>query len=74
MISHCPFGMYNTIIHHSTPNLTMGAVPQVISPLLLMLPAEFCRVEEVYHILRSLKLVLIRFIEDLLHCKVRSFF
>ena len=34
----------------------------------------FCRVEEVYHLLRSLKLALIHFIEDFLHCKVRSFF
>ena len=74
MISHSPFGMYVTIIHHSTPNFTMGAVPQVISAVLLTLPAEFCHVEEVYHILRSLNLVVIHFIEDFLHCKVRSFF
>ena len=35
---------------------------------------DFYRVEEVYHILRSLKLVLLHFIEDFLQHKVRSFF
>ena len=43
-----PFGMYNTI-HHSTPNLTMGAVPQVISALFLMLPADLPRRGSIPH-------------------------
>ena len=68
-INHCPFGMYDTIIHPL--NLPVGGVPQLISALLLM--SVFADVEEVYHIPRSLKLVLFHFIEDFLQHKVRSF-
>ena len=71
-INHCPFGMYGTIISTPLYYSPVGGVPQLISALLLILPA--CLVEELSHILRSLKLVLLHFIEDFLHCKVRSFF
>ena len=33
-INHCPFGMYDTIVHPL--NLPVGGVPQLISALLLM--------------------------------------
>ena len=33
-IDHCPFGMYDTIIHPL--NLPVGGVPQLISALLLI--------------------------------------
>ena len=53
----------------------VGGVPQLISAPLLMLPAEIESVSVgLSHILRLLKLVLLLFIEDFLHCKVRSFF
>ena len=53
----------------------VGGVPQLISAPLLILPAEIESVSVgLSHILRLLKLVLLLFVEDFLHCKVRSFF
>ena len=61
--------MYDTIIY--SLNLPVGGVPQLISALFL--ESVLAVVEEVYHIPRSLKLVLFHFIEDFLQHKVRSF-
>ena len=73
-ISHCPFGMYDTIIHRFRsgwcPTSHFGSAANVSG----WNRNSFSRVEEVCHILRSLKLVFIHFVEDFLHCKVRSFF
>ena len=75
-INHCPFGMYGRIIHplilftSGCPTTHFGSVTNASG----WNRKCFFRVEEVYHILSSLKLVLLHFIEDFLHCKVRSFF
>ena len=76
-INHCPFGMYDTIIHPLIL-FTSGWCPTTHFGSATNSSGWnrkcFCLVEELSHILRSLKLVLLHFIEDLLHCKVRSFF
>ena len=67
-------GQQQRINHVHPLNLPVGGVPQLISALLLMsVFADVASIEEVYHIPRSLKLVLFHFIEDFLQHKVGSF-